>query len=1214
MSFIDKIDLEENWVVEASAGTGKTYTIQQIVARLVKEGISLKKILIVTYTEKAAGELKDRIRKKLEEVLDSQNNSQDDLDVFETALREVDNASIFTIHSFCQKALKEFAYDAGRPFDLNMIDDNEVSDVIDEWARDKWPHDPLYQILIQHDTNVSDLKKELKNAIRLYYGKSADGEEIVEIESALVSNLQKWPENFDDLLLIPEVKDNYGIIEANGNSNFTTSNESKTLGDFAAALKRWQGTSSKFYDGNQFRDGVTPKKWPSEVYDAFEFFKKLNKPDDLDKKILKAFNHKFIYSQIPLLFEEWQRIKKDHKSQSFNDMILSVHRAVMEKSLDGSDSSLCKKLRSEYTHAIIDEFQDTNQLQWDIFKKIFICDKHSVLVVGDPKQSIYSFQGADVNVYRSATEEIKNSKELKYNYRSTNEMIEACNRFFSCKSFFRDKSVFHKSEPPESVEQQKNAARFWDDNLKKWTNPAPFWISEEELSEETFAETCIRKIIDCCSYVETSNGLHTRLQVFNKEKCKEWRDVTFKDFAILARTRSEMEPIEECMRKVGVPFTRYKDDHLFDGRECASWIALFKALNAPDFTSRNRRILNELLMTDFFAFSLEQVQSDSFDDPLCNEREMINNWKILALHRRFAELQECIYSDTRVEERLKDLSKLQNLAKLRQIGSYSIDYLYDHGCSLNELIRKLVAMQNRQGDADDRDGNLIAKGTDFEAVQVMTIHASKGLEFPVVISVAGHIGFYDRAIGPFLYHDPNDPKKVKLGLSDDAKKARKKEELEEWSRLFYVDFTRASSLLMLPRYSKWIKKDLTFNDDFKFLGESMKAFCVDENSAYYTVMQTENSWDFNTEKNLKKMVQEKILKPLSDREGKLIATPVSKEDQLVLIENLQKKVGELSIMQHSYSSLVGKVESSVSIDGSKALDKEGLSESYDIENELEKADAGIGEEELSIKYPRGSKLGNALHEVFELTTFHDFTVKYPDLELAQNSAELCDRVETAFRKQSLPIWNHQEDWTNHTIQILWNTLNATLPTIEGGRKLSDIDSKFKLTSIEPNCSKSEAQFNLNATAENNGEASEFLQNVCKGFIDLMFVRQDSSGENRYSILDWKSDVIPSGDYSSESVQKRVDEDYSVQRVLYCYCLIKWLKQFYSGLSETEIFDKHFGGIYYVFARGCKADSENGIYAHTWETYDALCESYEKVRTLMHKRRKKITGEINGEEQ
>lgn len=1203
MSFIEEIDLKKNWFVEASAGTGKTYTIQQIVARLVKERCSLKKILIVTYTEKAAGELKDRIRRKLEEVLDSENKLQEEPDVFETALREVDNASIFTIHSFCQKALKEFAYDAGRPFDLNMIDDSEISNVIDEWARDKWPQDPLYQQLIEHcKKSVSsledDLKKTLKEALNYYLGKSADGQEIVELDSADIISLDKMPENFDDLLLIPEVKKNYEIIEANSGLTFYKEKDSKTLGDFAATLKRWQGTGSELYIAKDFSDGTTPKKWPSEVYGAFKFFYKLK--EDISK-YPDAVKQQFIYSQIPELFDEWQRIKKEHKCQSFNDMILSVHRAVMEKSADGSDSGLCKKLRSEYTHAIIDEFQDTNQLQWDIFKKVFMNgDGHSVLVVGDPKQSIYSFQGADVNVYRRATEEIINNQQIKNNYRSTNEMIEACNRFFSCESFFGDKTTFNGSEPPESEEQQKNAARFWDENIKDWTNAVPFWISEEELSEESFAETCIKKIIECGSYIETSNGLHTRLQVFNKEKCKEWRDVTFKDFAILARTRTEMEPIEECMRKVGVPFTRYKDDHLFTGRECAAWIALFKALKAPDFTSRNRRILNELLMTDFFGIPMNKVESEYFDNPLCKEREMINNWKMFAVNRRFAELQECIYSDTLVEERLMDLSKMQNLAKLRQIGSYAIDYLYNHGCSLDELVRKLVALQNKQGDADDRDGNLIAKGTDFEAVQVMTIHASKGLEFPVVISVAGFRQFSTNKTGLFLYHDPNDETKVKLGLGDYAKEARKKEEFKEWSRLFYVDFTRASSILMLPRYSKWSNKE-----EFRFLKESMDAFCVEANSAYYIIMKTENSWDFITEKELKNSVQEKILKPLSKRNEKQTATSVSKEDQFVAINDLQKKVGELAIMQHSYSSLVGKIESSVSIDGSKTLDKEGASESNDIENKSENADAGIGEEELSIKYPRGSKLGNALHEVFELTPFHDFAVKYPDLETAQNSAELCDRVETTFRKQSLPIWNHKEEWTNHTIQILWNTLNATLSAIEGGR--------FKLTSIEPNCSKAEAQFNLNATAEDNGEASEFLQNVCKGFMDLMFVRKDSTGENRYSILDWKSDVIPSGDYSPESVRKRVDEDYSVQRVLYCYCLIKWLKQFYSGLSEAEIFDKHFGGIYYVFARGCKAGTENGIYAHTWKNYGALCESYENVRKLMYKRRKKITGEINGEE-
>lgn len=282
MSFIEEIDLKKNWFVEASAGTGKTYTIQQIVARLVKERCSLKKILIVTYTEKAAGELKDRIRRKLEEVLDSENKLQEEPDVFETALREVDNASIFTIHSFCQKALKEFAYDAGRPFDLNMIDDSEVSNVIDEWARDKWPQDPLYQMLIEHCSSASslenDLKEKLKKAILLYLGKSADGQEIVEMDSADAPNLQKWPENFDELLTISDIQDNFKILKADSNFALT---KTKSIADFIKTMKKWDG--GLLLNGIPFKNSKT-LNWNPETYNAFLFFKGLNTLENLDKK------------------------------------------------------------------------------------------------------------------------------------------------------------------------------------------------------------------------------------------------------------------------------------------------------------------------------------------------------------------------------------------------------------------------------------------------------------------------------------------------------------------------------------------------------------------------------------------------------------------------------------------------------------------------------------------------------------------------------------------------------------------------------------------------------------------------------------------------------------------------------------------------------------------------------------------------------------------
>ena len=165
-----------------------------------------------------------------------------------------------------------------------------------------------------------------------------------------------------------------------------------------------------------------------------------------------------------------------------------------------------------------------------------------------------------------------------------------------------------------------------------------------------------------------------------------------------------------------------------------------------------------------------------------------------------------------------------------------------------------------------------------------------------------------------------------------------------------------------------------------------------------------------------------------------------------------------------------------------------------------------------------------------------------------------------------------------------------------------------MTSLDDNSRKAEVQFNLNASTDDNGEASEYLQSICKGFIDLVFMRHDTQGQLRFSIVDWKSDVMADGDYSPASVQKKVDEDYSVQRVLYCYCLIKWLKQFYGAgdgntpLNESEIFDKFFGGMYYIFVRGCKAGTESGIYAHTWENFAALEKSYSNIRKLMRQRK------------
>ena len=1214
---IEKFDPRKNLFIEASAGTGKTYTIQQIVAKLVSEGCPLKKILIVTYTEKAAGELKDRIRKKMEEVLDKDGTERSTIEKFERALRGIDNAAIFTIHSFCQKALKEFAYEAGRPFDLAMVDDKSVKTMISAWARDKWPNDELYQKILQAapdaDSLESMLTERLAAAIGMYKGETTDGKESVAIDHAEESWFKTAPKSFADLLGCKQFADNFKILEQNRGLGFTKTG-STTVGDFIDSLTEWEDGAALF-NGKIFKASKTLESWPAEAYNAFLFFKEFKEDlKAISSDIFRIQVQEFLYSQIKPLFEEWQKFKNDNKMQSFNDMILSVHSAVLKRSANGEASELCKRLREQYRYAIIDEFQDTNQLQWDIFKEIFLEAKdHSIFVVGDPKQSIYSFQGADVNVYLKATKEIDNGQDLKSNFRSTNSIIDACNRLFACKDFFGEVMAFNPSyapgeDPdgdPGNKKLQKPNAKFYNENSGKWDEPAPFWISENGVGSSVFAQTCVEKIIECCTYVDSKEGKRTKLQVFNKNpKNSEdiYRNVTFKDFAVLARTRSEMEDIEESMKRAGVPYTRYKDDKLFYGRECAEWISLFKAINATDFSAWNRRILNEALITDFFAVDLGDVESEFFDDPFSRERQMICHWKELANKRRFAELQESIYSESEVEKRLSDLSKLQEFTKLRQIGNYAINYLYNHSCTLDDLIRHLQDLASLTGDADDQDGNLVAKGTDFDAVQVMTIHASKGLEFPVVISVAGFKQLNRSTNGPYLYHTGDT---IRLGYGAAAKEARQAEELQEWARLFYVDFTRASSILVLPRYSNWFNRNGTPQEEFSFLATSLTKFCSDEENAnLFTIMPTAEDWDYYIERDLQQKVKKNILAPAKElSEKQQEESDDTESSQKEHIQTLQKSVGKLSIMQHSYSTLAGKKESSLSIDEEANLDKEGSSEENRFAGEDIEPDAS--QIEAEIKYPRGSKIGNALHEIFEHSKFKNIGLKFENAESMYGSAELAMVVEDMFKKQSLPIWDHKEDWTHHTLDILWNTLNASLPAIEAGRKSGE---SFKLTSLDDNSRKAEVQFNLNATTDDNGEASEYLQSICKGFIDLVFMRHDTQGQLRFSIVDWKSDVMADGDYSPASVQKKVDEDYSVQRVLYCYCLIKWLKQFYGAsdgnvpLTEAEIFDKFFGGMYYIFVRGCKAGTESGIYAHTWENFAALEKSYSNIRKLMRQRK------------
>lgn len=899
------------------------------------------------------------------------------------------------------------------------------------------------------------------------------------------------------------------------------------------------------------------------------------------KNIEKYKKTRFYGNILKSLYQAWQLEKSQNKQQSFNDMIRNVREAVCEK-----NSALKKELQKKYDVAIIDEFQDTNQQQWDIFREVFKNENHSLIVVGDPKQSIYAFQGADVNVYENAIGTFENGYKLSHNYRSTDQMIEACNRLFE-QDFFKGSDItFFKSEPPEAPGDKTLNATFDGKEIK------PFWIcnsekkeknedgsvkkSEVPISAEDFANLAVEKIVDCCTY--DKNG-KTRLQIYEKKE-KNFRNVSFKDFAVLAKTSSEMENIENAMKDSGIPFLRYKDKNLFKGIECKHWISLINAIASPDFTGHNRAFLSEALFTRFFDIPIENVTDEKYDSPTCDERKALIEWQMLAEDRKWAKLLESIFEKTQIEKRLSGLDNLQTLSKFRQIGEYIVEYLYKNDSSLDGVSRHLSRLVARTEGADD-EGNLVARGTDFDCVQLMTIHASKGLEFPVVIAAGGFKQRNNQIPQVYLYHeekkdDEGKPvgKYAKLSFSEDGKEKMKKEEEIEWQRLFYVAYTRASSLMILPNYEKSISGDKEINNVFtKTITASLSAFMQnDANKKLY------ENFIFSEENNrkLSKEVQE-ILKHKKEKES----DGTTEDSQKEVFTELKDAKNRL-LKKNSYSSLGHK----------KIALNEYVSDKYkpeeDDDDENLEETSELSDSDYLKGYPRGSKLGLALHSIFEKI---DFETALPiasassgkrisDYEELCTDSDVKALIEDSFSEQGLKIDEEDsKNWRKNTAQIIWNTLSARFKELTGEKE----GETFSLREILLKDRSSEVEFNF--MPEEFSSAPE-IRNYFNGFIDLLFVR-NVDGKEVYSLLDWKSDTLP--DYSESETAKHSVEKYSIQMVLYSYCLVKWLKTFpkYSSMDYNEIYKNHFGGIYYVYLRGTKAGTDNGIFAQKWENWKML---------------------------
>lgn len=1124
--------------IEASAGTGKTYTIEHMVISLIEKGfITLDQLLLVTYTDKAAGELKSRILKALKEGDKTNVNVQ-------KAIEGIDSAAIHTFHAFCQKTMADYAYDANSAFALELVESDSVGELVEKACRDEWVNDEFFKLLLSGGLSVSETIEYVKDILKNYNEKSTT------IKDFKI-NVQEYVDYLKDLLKKPSeewAKSKYvlNIVSRLEKLAGNYPDSAADINKIRTVLQNWNGT------GDALPGIAAAKINPIRELDETlwnDVTALKNVKGDLPTLMCNTLKYSFFTKASLTIYTQWQALKKARKQQTFDDMISNVYTEIVGK----ENSELADTLRRKYKMAVIDEFQDTNYLQWSIFKGIFLNKNHHLFVVGDPKQSIYSFQGADLNVYQNAVAEIKDARknnlgngrnfDLLNNFRATKAMVTACN------------ALFNAMEPGKLLGGSLpfiGAGAGAADNVSATYNNekfAPIWICQN-----TTPWNFARFSVDCLKKIFKREKNCSALQVKTKDD-DSLRNLKFSDVAILVRTRSEVPAIEKLLKRNGIPFLRYKDEGLFNDKECTHWEWLLRAINTPNESKEYQSTIRCALLSDFYTCFFNRLETDSnveriarvsaidFADKKYREIvDQLKNWRYLASENRWSKLVESIYAWSRIDDLLSGSTEVQSLAKYHQIGDYILESLSSGAYTLESMARHLHNLNKNDDDAQGDKASRVAKGSDSEAVQIMTMHASKGLEFPVVIAAGGFKGLSNKKEKACLLPQEGSTKRqiVFDGKDDDST-------VEEWRRLFYVAYTRAQHLLILPDYEVKFRQT---GPNAKFMGKSISAFIgdkgKDDTPLCWTVLPDLPVISKDALIDMPEV--EKIENDIPDgRVSDLIAAKLEKLE-------IQKKV----VWQESYSELAHH-------DGGEGEDKR-----HEKDDDPSKAT----KDKIPTKLPAGAAFGNALHEIFELLDYS----KYEQM----SETEQSKFIESSFRSC---LVNYKQDYDPIMKKILSEVLSAGLCD----RSPEEYPEKFSLKDLPFEDTKREMLFQMYCDDEKHI--------LMKGFIDLLFKR-NVNGVDRYYLLDWKSDCLVSYDDKGMEAQMEARE-YTLQRVLYSYYLVEWLKTYYSGTAE-EIFEKHFGGMFYVFARGAENNSEDNpqkcvLSSLDFNDYETLKQKYEEIK-------------------
>jgi len=1131
-------------LIEASAGTGKTYTITHLYLRLLLghgcEPLSVEQILLVTFTNAATAELKQRIRDKIgqawldfysgqandplnQQLIDQIEDKQQACERLALASKQLDEAAIFTIHSFCQRMLLEHAFESGIMYEQSLILDE--SEYLQQASEDFWRacisplSEDVLSLLLSHWSSPQHWLASLKP---LFYRQAVQLNTTADVQLLVGQYRQKvnqaktwWLDNqVSQQLLDADLNARNALAKSECHQAMLAFCQSDEL-EWRYGKNSWAMFSSAAVEKARKKSSHS-----LEALDFSQFEHLAQLQQECHEAVVCSFN------QLAL-----NRIRHNLIQQKLELGLLSPDDLLsqLQKALESEEGArLASAISTQYPVALIDEFQDTDPAQFAIFQAIYPPEQELALVmIGDPKQAIYGFRGADIFTYIQAKQLVKTDQQftLGTNWRSQYKLVQAVNHVFEQSPYgfmFEQDIPFLAVEAAHQKQQLQTSQNY---------GSLQFLHLRSELDKPITWTDAQQQMA-----IQTANQIAHWLRLAQQGQVNiEGKPLQAGDCCVLVRDRNEADIIKQALSKLNIASVFLIRKSVFATESAYQLYLLLQAL----LHAGNERLVKGALLTELFSFDALEFEALLADELGWQQLlECFHQWRLVwqrkglmsALNQVFRHFSVFSRQVELYEDGLRRVTDLRHLMELLQQQSTQVQ-------GQAQLLRWL---QDKVAEPDDNmEGQQLRLETDAHLVQIVTIHASKGLEYPMVfMPFASRFRPQKQA----LFHDEQQRLVVDLLAEENHLSKADRERLAEDIRLFYVAVTRAIHFCAI---GVWNNAGSTRKKDSELLHTALGKLLFKEDECVD---------DEAIRTKLALLAEQQDIRVLEFTRAEL-AQPLAKtKDAELQLRALSLTSGIDTHWQLTSYSAISRLQQHESPNQALPGYDEGASVITAAETEQ-------SEQTSAHNFIKGAKAGSFLHGVLENIDF-------------QQPQQLADAIEQQGQWYGIDQkwWPMLEDWLAEVLISPLGLDGLQLANLRPGQIKVEMEFYLPLKQVLVQ------DFNRILALHNPQQSYHYqfgeLNGMLKGFIDLTFEYQ-----GKFYLADYKSNYLgPDASFYQGANMHEVmlQHDYLLQAILYAVALHRWLKL---KLPDYD-YQRHIGGAYYLFLRGMQHVPEyqgQGVY-------------------------------------